>query len=322
MEKEPYFGIASPEATERAFQRWFAFMLFPGFGWIGLAAFFVLPIWAAALIAYLTVYAAFAFAWPGTFALFWRELGKAAPGALRDAAMSLVRLAIWIALRVRDFCRAGATFLASIGAPIVAAMNIAISERKRAKPRPEPRADVHHRLVGVEPIETQAPEEPRAPEHVAPRRTRIDWGKLASALVNPRFWVFVLICIAIISLARCADGFGPFKPSGREVAAENRAETAEVNQAVAEHERQGAVQGAQRAEQTHAADRASRAIVRRAQEENNDALQQLPGAVGEGFFADLNARYHDAYERVWSDTIVGPSEPDLPPAGPGNLLAS
>jgi hypothetical protein len=60
------------------------------------------------------------------------------------------------------------------------------------------------------------------------RQPPIDWRKLAGALLNPRFWAFVLVCIAVLALARCADGHGPFAPSGREVAAEARTDVAEA----------------------------------------------------------------------------------------------
>lgn len=101
-------------------------------------------------------------------------------------------------------------------------------EPQAPSPTPEPQAFAAlapgpNRPTGA------APELP-AP---APKPTRIDWGKLGRALLNPWFWVIVgVLCVGVMALR----GFDFFQPSGREVAADARADVAEANESTANAE--------------------------------------------------------------------------------------
>lgn len=64
-------------ATDAAFDRWFLFMVWPGFGWLGIAlAWYCLAQewWLpAGALAYATLYVSLAFAWPGVLDRFWKR---------------------------------------------------------------------------------------------------------------------------------------------------------------------------------------------------------------------------------------------------------
>lgn len=227
---DPYLGVASPEATEIAVERWFQFMCWPGCAWLAILSLWVAPLWLACIIIYLALYAALAYAWPGAFQTFWRDMAKTAPAKLRELLSDGVRLIV----ALFDICaRLIAGFRERAKSKPAAAPAAATAGKPRAKAARRAPDPVPQRMVAMGLGDFEGPaEEPRAPEEVAPRRrpASIDWGKLGGALLNPKFWAFVLVCIVLITLARCADGINPLKPpSGREVAADARANQAEAN---------------------------------------------------------------------------------------------
>lgn len=278
----------------------------------------------------------------------WNALKREEPKwwAAFVARLPVVWRAIIACIRVvpRVF-GAASKWLAERGAPLVARLNrwakswgkprqgylgfAALEKHKpavRENPHIEPayaarleQAKPH--MMGLASPEVSAPEpEPEAP---APKPKKIDWSRLLRALADPRFWALIAVCAAIIFLARCSSDIVDFvQPSGREVAAENRAEQAQVNEAVAEHGRDVAEYSTERAEETNQVERRTERAVRMGQEDIDNAIEQLPPSITSSAFDDLNRRYHDGVGRVWNDSTVGTDQPDHSAPRVAHLLAS
>jgi len=242
MDQAQSLGGVSPKPAERAVERWFHFMVWPGFGWAGLAAALTMPWPLASIVIYLTLYAAFAYAMPGSFAGFWRELRKLAPE--KSAEIAAKALDVFLSLR-RHALPVWARVVAAIAeAWLETRTRVETANRNAATRATMAKGQEPQRMarMGLASVEPEIEEEPRAPVRVA-RRTRVNWGKFLGALLNWKFWAFLAVALVLLSLASCFDRL-PFldPPSGREVAAEARRDQAEARErtSAAESDQRGA----------------------------------------------------------------------------------
>lgn len=217
MEREQYIGVASEHDASIAFERWFKFMAWPGFGWVGLLSMFVAPQWVASIVIYLTLYASLAYAWPGSFASFWVEIGKLAPAKARELIVSATKL-------LGLFCELAGKVLKRLHSKAITARVERWTEARNAiREQRRPTAPVHMMMgLGGQAPTFAAPAPPPRPDH------QVDWGKFGAALLDWRFWACVIVGLTLLGVLYACSGDGPFAPSGREVAADARAHEADA----------------------------------------------------------------------------------------------
>lgn len=242
---DPYIGVrASDDPESRALKQGFALLVWPrpmllavgwlalfllGLGWLKAPLLFLSCVWLAAQL----------IVRPSKFGA---EIGLMLGWA-------------------RDGFGAVAKWLADRFAPVLAKWNAAHHERRKAKEAEAVRAAAQPMMMAEvaasEPMlamGSSAPDETPAPKR---QRRSIDWLDVAEKLFDLRLWAFLAVAAAILFVANGCFSNPLAPPSGREVAAEYRADWAEAKERTA---------GAE-------ADMRERVVIR--VEERNTAVQRI-----------------------------------------------
>lgn len=156
---------------------------------------------------------------------------------------------------------------------LMAKLNRAAKKRDSA----EPAAAKSAPQMREAPAPESAPVRPEPSEPIAKPRAPIDWGKAFGWLLNPRVLIAIFVLLLLIGAWRAFDAINPFRePSGREVAAEARADVADAKQATSDAESAQARAAIERLE--NAASRYER--LSREAERARHAIQNAPDLDG------------------------------------------
>lgn len=118
---------------------------------------------------------------------------------------------------------------------LMAKLNRAAKKRDNAEPAATTSAP-QAREAPAPQVEA-APVRPKPSEPIGKPRMPFDWGKAFGWLLNPRVLIGLFVLILIVGALKSCDSINPFRePSGREVAAEARADVADAKQATSEAE--------------------------------------------------------------------------------------
>lgn len=207
-------------------------------------------------------------------------------------------------------------------AAVVALIPLAIEQFNRSR---ESNSAARPRLTW--PRITPAPAEPLPPHpDGAPRPQSFAAGFDASPGRKSKLtWLFIAIAIFIgtIVLVRWGEDFASLfgHRTAGQVEAEWRSENAGVNEDVARFERDGAAHAVKQVERTMETRERTAEVLRQSQREIAHVVEVLPPEIGPEVFADLNARYHAASERLWHDYgAVGPGGDDPAARRPRDVL--